>query len=159
MSADVVVLGAGAGGLSAACAAAARGLKVTLLEKTPWVGGTAAISGGMVWIPGNAKMPAADLPDSEAAARAYLGATLSAGSKPDLVDAFLRHGPEAVDWFEARTQLKLKPVVRYPDYYPSLPGATLGGRVLEPVGYDARGLGEAFRCSGARCRSSRSSAA
>ena len=141
---DAIVLGAGAGGLAAACAAAARGLKTLLLEKTPWVGGTAAISGGMVWIPGNAKMPAAGLSDSEAAARAYLGATLSTGSKPDLVDAFLRHGPDAVDWFEARTQLKLKPVVRYPDYYPSLPGATLGGRVLEPVGYDARGLGEAF---------------
>jgi len=141
---DAIVLGAGAGGLAAACAAAARGLKVALLEKTPWVGGTAAISGGMVWVPGNSKMPPAGLPDSDAAARAYLGATLSAGSKPELVDAFLRHGPEAIDWFEAHTQVKLKPVVRYPDYYPSRPGATLGGRVLEPVGYDARGLGDAF---------------
>ncbi|MDH4094020.1 MAG: FAD-dependent oxidoreductase [Betaproteobacteria bacterium] len=138
---DVIVLGAGAGGFAAACSAAARGLRVLLLEKTPWVGGTAAISGGMVWIPANTKMAGAGLTDSEAAARAYLGATLSAGARPALVEAFLREGPAAIDWLEARTALRLKPVVRYPDYYPSLPGATPGGRVLEPVGYDARALG------------------
>jgi succinate dehydrogenase/fumarate reductase flavoprotein subunit len=140
-SRDVIVLGAGAGGLAAACAAAARGLRVLLLEKTPWVGGTAAISGGMVWIPRNPKMRAAGLADSDEAARAYLAATVSRGARPDLLEAFLRHGPEVVEWFEANTQLRLKPVLRYPDYYPTLPGATPGGRVLEPVGYDARGLG------------------
>jgi len=138
---DVIVLGAGAGGLTAACASAARGLRVLLLEKSAWIGGTAAISGGMVWIPGNSKLAGAGLADSDAAARAYLGATLSAGTRPALVDAFLREGPAAIDWLEARTALRLKPVVRYPDYYPSLPGATPGGRVLEPVGYDARALG------------------
>lgn len=138
---DVIVLGAGAGGLTAACAAAARGLRVLLLEKTDRVGGTAAISGGMVWIPANSKLAPAGLGDSEAAARAYLGGTLSAGARPELVDAFLREGPAAIDWLEAHTELRLKPVVRYPDYYPSLPGATPGGRVLEPVGYDARALG------------------
>jgi glycine/D-amino acid oxidase-like deaminating enzyme len=141
---DVIVLGAGAGGLAAACAAAARGLDVLLLEKTARVGGTAAISGGMVWVPGNSKMAPAGLADSDAAARAYLGATLSAGTQPALVDAFLREGPAAIDWFEAHTELRLKPVVRYPDYYPALPGATSGGRVLEPEGYDARALGADF---------------
>lgn len=138
---DVIVLGAGAGGLTAACAAAARGLRVRLLEKTDRVGGTAAISGGMVWIPGNSRMPGAGLADSEAAVRAYLSATLSAGTRPALIDAFVREGPAAIDWLEARTELRLKPVTRYPDYYPALPGATPGGRVLEPVGYDARALG------------------
>ncbi|HEX5093449.1 MAG TPA: FAD-dependent oxidoreductase, partial [Burkholderiales bacterium] len=67
---DAIVLGAGAGGLTAACAAAARGLRVLLLEKTDRVGGTAAISGGMVWIPGNSKLAGAGLSDSEAEARA-----------------------------------------------------------------------------------------
>ncbi len=129
---DVIVLGAGAGGRAAACAAAARGLRVLLLEKTAWVGGTAAISGGMVWVP------------SDPAARTYLDATLSAGVRPELVDAFLRHGPEAIAGLEAKTQLRLKPVPRYPDYYPSLPGATESGRVLEPVAYDARDLGADF---------------
>jgi succinate dehydrogenase/fumarate reductase flavoprotein subunit len=141
---DAIVLGAGAGGLAAACAAAARGLHVVLLEKTRWVGGTAAVSGGMVWIPCNAKMAAAGLADTGEAARAYLGATLSRGARPELLDAFLKYGPEAVEWLEAHTQLRLKPVLRYPDYYPSLSGATPGGRVLEPVGYDARALGASF---------------
>ena len=141
---DVIVLGAGAGGLTAACAAAARGLRVLLLERTPWVGGTAAISGGMVWIPANSKLAGAGLADNLADARAYLDATLSAGAQPALVDAFLREGPAAIDWLEAHTELRLKPVVRYPDYYPRLPGATPGGRVLEPLGYDARELGTDF---------------
>jgi len=141
---DVIVLGAGAGGLTAACAAAARGLDVLLLEKTAWVGGTAAISGGMVWVPGNSKMAGAGLADSEAEARAYLDATLSAGTRPVLVEAFRRAGPAAIDWLETHTELRLRPVVRYPDYYPRLPGATPGGRVLEPVGYDARALGADF---------------
>jgi len=126
---DAIVLGAGAGGLAAACAAAARGLRVLLLEKTAWVGGTAAISGGMVWVPRDPE------------ARSYLAATLSAGVRPELIDAFLREGPAAIDWLQAHTELRLKPVPRYPDYYPSLPGATPSGRVLEPVGYDARSLG------------------
>ncbi|HUN70598.1 MAG TPA: FAD-dependent oxidoreductase [Burkholderiales bacterium] len=143
-SRDVIVLGAGAGGLAAACAAAARGLRVLLLEKTPRVGGTAALSGGMVWIPCNPKMGPAGLADSEDAARAYLGATVSRGSRPEMLDAFLRHGPEAIAWFEANTQLRFKPVLRYPDYYPTRPGATPGGRVLEPAGYDARALGKDF---------------
>jgi succinate dehydrogenase/fumarate reductase flavoprotein subunit len=52
---DVVVLGAGAGGMTAACVAAAEGLRVVLIEKSPFVGGTTAVSGGMVWIPANAK--------------------------------------------------------------------------------------------------------
>jgi succinate dehydrogenase/fumarate reductase flavoprotein subunit len=98
----------------------------------------------MVWIPGNSKLAGVGLSDSESEARAYLGATLSAGSRPGLIDAFLREGPAAIDWLEAHTDLRLKPVVRYPDYYPRLPGATPGGRVLEPVGYDARALGQDF---------------
>ena len=53
---DVIVLGAGAGGMTAAAVAASRGLRVLLLEKSSCIGGTTAISGGMVWIPANSKM-------------------------------------------------------------------------------------------------------
>jgi len=56
---DVIVLGAGAGGMTAAAVAAAEDLRVLLVEKSGEVGGTTAISGGMVWIPANAKMLAA----------------------------------------------------------------------------------------------------
>ncbi|MGH8708219.1 MAG: FAD-dependent oxidoreductase, partial [Burkholderiales bacterium] len=61
---DAIVVGAGAGGLTAACVAAAEGLKTLLVEKSPLVGGTTAVSGGMVWIPANPKMAAAGAQDS-----------------------------------------------------------------------------------------------
>jgi succinate dehydrogenase/fumarate reductase flavoprotein subunit len=40
--------------------------------------------------------------------------------------------------------MRFQPVQRYPDYYPDLPGATAGGRVLEPVPFDGRLLGADF---------------
>lgn len=39
----VVVIGAGLGGLAAACTLAARGYRVTLADKNPWLGGKAAV--------------------------------------------------------------------------------------------------------------------
>jgi len=141
---DVIVLGAGAGGLAAAAVAAARGLTVLLLEKTAQVGGTTAVSGGMVWVPGNAKAAATGRPDTLEAARTYLAATVAGGYNAPVRDAFLRHAPRAIDWLETHDILRLQPVALYPDYYPDLPGATLGGRVLEPVPFDARRLGKDF---------------
>lgn len=39
----IIVVGSGLGGLAAACTAAARGHRVTLLERNPWLGGKAAV--------------------------------------------------------------------------------------------------------------------
>ena len=141
---DAVVLGAGAGGLAAACVAAAEGLKTLLVEKSPLVGGTSAVSGGMVWIPANPKMAAAGIEDSVENARRYLERAAPPTREPSAREAFLARGPEALAYLEARTSLRLRPVTNYPDYYPDLPGATLGGRVLEPVDFDARALGDDF---------------
>ncbi len=140
---DAIVVGAGAGGLAAGCVAAAEGLKTLLIEKSPLVGGTTAVSGGMVWIPANPKMAAAGIEDSIENARRYLdrcAPTRNAAAR----EAFLARGNEALAYLEARTALRLRPVLNYPDYYPDLPGATLGGRVLEPVDFDARVLGRDF---------------
>ena len=62
---DVIVIGAGAGGMTSAAVAAAEGLRVLVIEKTAFVGGTTAWSGGMVWIPANAKMKEAGLEAQE----------------------------------------------------------------------------------------------
>ncbi|HMN70345.1 MAG TPA: FAD-dependent oxidoreductase [Rhodoblastus sp.] len=140
---DAVVVGAGAGGLVAACAAAMNGCSVLLVEQADVVGGTTAISGGMVWLPGNHKMAEAGRPDSLAAARAYLAATVPGADRARL-ETFLARGDEALRDLEAHTSLRLQPVLTYPDYYPDLPGATTGGRVLEPVPFDARELGKFF---------------
>ena len=141
---DAIVVGAGAGGLTAACVAAAEGLRTLLVEKSPLVGGTTATSGGMVWIPANPKMAAAGIEDSVDNARRYLDRSAPPGRDPVAREAFLARGPEALEYLEARTALRLRPVLNYPDYYPELPGATLGGRVLEPVDFDARVLGRDF---------------
>ncbi|TBW38949.1 FAD-dependent oxidoreductase [Siculibacillus lacustris] len=144
---DVVVVGAGAGGLTAAATAARSGASVLVLEQAAVVGGTTAISGGMVWLPANRKTAAAGRPDTIAAAKAYLAATLpplASGGERARLGVFLDRADAALAWLEANTELRFKPVMTYPDYEPNRPGATAGGRVLEPVAFDARALGRAF---------------
>lgn len=141
---DAIVVGAGAGGLAAACVAAAEGLKTLVVEKSALAGGTTATSGGMVWIPANPKMAAAGIADSLESARRYLEQAAPPARDTAVREAFLARGPEALAFLEAHTQLRLRPVLNYPDYYPGLAGATLGGRVLEPVEFDARALGREF---------------
>ncbi|AWM06258.1 FAD-dependent oxidoreductase [Bradyrhizobium symbiodeficiens] len=141
---DVVVIGAGAGGMTAAAVAAAQGLRVLVIEKTAFVGGTAAWSGGMVWIPANARMKEAGLSDSVADAVQYLSGTVPEPANAGLRAAFLARGPEAIAWLEANTEVRLQPVKACPDCHPERLGAKAGGRVLAPVGFDGRRLGEAF---------------
>lgn len=132
---DLVVVGAGAAGMTAAATAAREGARVLLLEHAAQVGGTTAISGGMVWVP-----PA----DGLDTAREYLRATVPPGGDDAVLEAFLQRGSEAIRWLSEHTDVQLQPVPRYPDYEPTLPGATEGGRVLEPKPFDARVLGAQF---------------
>jgi hypothetical protein len=141
---DVIVVGSGAAGLTAACTAAALGSTVLVLEHSDRVGGTTAISGGMVWLPNNHKMATAGLQDSAQAAREYLRATVPHSDEDPRMEAFLAQADEAVRFLEQNTSVRLQPVLRYPDYYPEIPGATGGGRVLEPVPFDGRRLGADF---------------
>lgn len=136
---DVLVVGSGAAGMAAACVAAREGCSVMLLEQAPLVGGTTAISGGMVWLPANHRAAEAGIPDTLEAARSYLAHTV-AGPDRRRLEAFLRHGSEALRYLEDHTALRLQPVPTYPDYHPDLPGATLRGRVLEPQPCDGRSL-------------------
>jgi len=142
---DAIVLGAGAAGMTAAAVAATGGLRVLLIEKSAQVGGTTAISGGMVWIPANAKMAEAGIADTAEQARLYLRHCVPGGFNEHLRSAFLASADAAIAYLERNTSVRLKPVVNYPDYYPDLPGATGGGRVLEPVAFDGRMLGKHFR--------------
>ena len=50
---DLLVVGSGAGGLSAATTAAWHGLRVVVVEKDRVCGGATAWSGGWAWVPLN----------------------------------------------------------------------------------------------------------
>src|SRR4051794_32616224 len=75
---DLVVLGAGAGGLATALATSIEGLSVLVLEKTEQVGGVTSTSAGTIWIPGNRQSQALGYGDSPEAARRYLKALIPA---------------------------------------------------------------------------------
>lgn len=141
---DVVIIGSGAGGMTAAAVAATCGLRAIVIEKTDCIGGTTAISGGMVWAPNTAKGSTVGGQDTPEQAAAYLEAVVGSKEGADLRRRYLAEAPKAIDFLERHTHVRLAPVPFYPDYYPDVPGATLRGRVLEPVPFDARELGGWF---------------
>ena len=49
---DVLVVGSGGGGMTAALKADADGLDTLIVEKSPQFGGSTALSGGGIWVPG-----------------------------------------------------------------------------------------------------------
>jgi 3-oxosteroid 1-dehydrogenase len=137
---DVVVVGSGAAGLAAAVTTAASGARVTVLERSSKVGGTTAVSGGGIWVPGNHHMAAAGVGDTREEALAYCR-RMVAGRMPDeLIETFVDTAPVAVRHLEARTPLRLHPM-SWPDYHPEMEGARRTGRMLEPDVFDATVLG------------------
>ena len=142
---DVIVVGSGAAGMTAAAVAASKGLSVLVVEKTDLIGGNTSFSGGMVYIPNNSKMDALGEADDPVEALAYLDATVPVEAGREQRETYIQHGREAIDYLERHTSVKLKPVPFYPDYYPDLRGARKGARVLEPVAFDASTLGSWFK--------------
>ncbi|HEX6358745.1 FAD-dependent oxidoreductase [Actinophytocola sp.] len=140
---DVVVLGSGAAGLTAALAAHDSGARVGLFEKADQVGGTSAWSGGMVWVPNNPRMPDLGLADSREEALTYLDALSHGLIDEALAAAFVDTGPELVEWLAAKTPVRLQIVAGFPDYHPEHPGGKPGGgRSLECALFPFADLGE-----------------
>ena len=134
-SAGVVVAGSGAAGLTAALAAAVAGADVLLVERGERLGGTTALSGGRVWVPGNHLQDT----DSREAAAAYLDGLFSDRYRP-MTEAFLDTAPEMARFVERHSAHRFVACPRYPDYHSSRPGATTGGRALDAQPIDTRQL-------------------
>ena len=139
---DVIIIGAGASGLAAAIAAHDAGATVRIVEKNAQLGGTAAISGGVVWAPGNLHMQGVDLEADRREALAYFH-SLSDQLDDEVLGAFVAQAGEAIAYLESATPLSFASLRAYPDYYLDRPGARpQGGRALDADLFDFNTLGD-----------------
>ncbi len=128
----VVVVGSGAAGLAAALAAADRGASVLVVERSPWVGGTTAISGGVVWAPGHRLGDPAGPPDPPGATLGYLAGLAQGDTDIGLLRAFVEDAGRVVAELQERTTLRWEVLEGWPDYHTELPGSRAGGRSIWP---------------------------
>ena len=131
---DVVVVGSGGAGLSAALAASAGGSKVLVLEKSDLLGGTTALSGGSVWIPCNHHQGAAGVTDSREEALTYLRSVAPHGwhnVEDALWVSFVDHAPKMLSFLERNSPLRFA-VCKEPDPYAEAPGGKPSGRSVSP---------------------------
>ena len=143
VEADVVVLGSGGAAMIAALSAHHHGAgEVVVLEKSNMVGGTTAMSGGMLWIPLNHHQAEHGIEDSFDDVVAYLDAMAPELLDPETVSGFLEGGPEMVRFIADHTPCRLRLFTGFPDYQPNLAGAMQhGGRSLDPEAYPFEELG------------------
>jgi len=140
---DLIVIGAGAGGMTAALVAALHGLKVTLCEATDQVGGTTAASAGTIWVPGNHQSRHIGLNDTPEKGRAYLDAILGSEDPHGRRRAYLDTADQAIAFLESYSEVKFVPAGIHPDYLP-FSGAAISGPALGPAQFDGRRLGGDF---------------
>ena len=138
---DVIVAGSGSAGMTAAIVAAHCGLKVLLVEKSRYFGGTTAWSGGGCWVPDNPLMQQIGLKDSREAAETYAENVVGSYLRKDLYGVFLDTAPQMLDFMFAKTEVRFAPRTPAPDYRMDAPGSLIGGRSLGSIPYDGRLLG------------------
>ncbi|SEI98245.1 FAD-binding protein [Demequina mangrovi] len=143
---DLLVVGTGAGAMSAAIAAADEGLAVLVVEASDKWGGSTAMSGGGCWLPTHPGMKEIGVEDSEDKVLTYMDACVGApeevgpASSLERRHAFVRTAPVVHSWLEDHG-LVWKTAKKYPEYYPDLPGGIAGGRTVEPAPFDVKKLG------------------
>jgi len=142
-STDVLVVGSGGGGMTAALAAEAFGLATLIVEKSPQFGGSTALSGGGIWVPGApSQRDAGYVPDPDDVfgyLQRITGGLVSDARLRQYVDT----APEMMEFLQKRSrwfEFVWKP--GYADYYPELPGGSELGSTINVPAIDLRELGD-----------------
>jgi len=142
---DFVIVGSGGGSMCAALVMLGEGKSVLVLEKTHLLGGTTAISGGVMWIPDNRFMKQEGVEDSRERAVAYMDAIL--GDRDDTPGAsrsrrrvYAEEAANMVD-FLVSEGIRLRRLPSWPDYY-AAPGESVPGRTVVSELFDINQLGE-----------------
>lgn len=140
---DFLIVGSGAGALVAAVTAKVGGLEPLVIEKTELVGGSTALSGGILWLPNNPLMAREGVTDTREASLNYLA---NFTSDTDLVStparraAFVDAIPEMIAAMEAEG-MRYRRCPGYCDYYDHLPGGHSQGRSIQAELFDLNRLG------------------
>lgn len=137
---DLLVVGSGTG-MAAALAAAERGLNVLIVEKSPYVGGSTARSGGALWLPASPILEENRAGDTMHRAGTYLESVVAGTAPPQRSAEFLRHLGETVDMLRRTTPMKFLWARDYSDYHPEQPGGTAAGRTCECRPFNTSVLG------------------
>jgi succinate dehydrogenase/fumarate reductase flavoprotein subunit len=138
---DVLIIGSGAAGLSAAVTAAWHGLQVVVAEKEAVFGGATAWSGGWMWVPRNPLARRAGIVEDIEQPRTYLRNELGERYEPERIDAFLEACPHMVSFFERHTALQFVDGNAIPDIHGDVPGAATQGHQVIAAPYDGREVG------------------
>jgi 3-oxosteroid 1-dehydrogenase len=141
---DLLILGSGAASIIAALVAKRAGKRALIIEKTDRIGGSTALSGGVVWIPNNPVMRRDGIADSFEDAWNYLEACARNGGRgatPERRRAFLSEAPNAIEFLEQHG-MKFQRSDGYSDYHETeYPGGSERGRTLVAKLFDLRELG------------------
>ncbi|MBC7659195.1 MAG: 3-oxosteroid 1-dehydrogenase [Chitinophagaceae bacterium] len=142
---DILVVGSGAAGMTAALTAAKRGLRVLVVEKAAKFGGSFARSGGGIWIRNNSVILAAGVPDSPSKAASYLAKVVGKDVTPERQHAFLANGPAMLDLVIRNTPLRFQFMEGYSDYYPEFLGGLPNGASVEAQAINGKILGNELK--------------
>ena len=138
---DLVVVGSGASGLTAALTASSLGLDVVVVEKEAQLGGTSAWSGGWMWIPRNPLAREAGIDEPLEIPLDYLRNELGAQFDEAMARRFLEQGPRMITFLRDEAGMAFVDGNRIPDFHDKTQGAGLGGRSLCAAPFDGRKLG------------------
>lgn len=140
---DVLVVGSGGGGMTAALAADAAGLDTLVVEKNPRFGGSTALSGGGIWVPGAPSQRRQGHVTDPDGVFGYLQHITGGLVSDERLRMYVDAAPEMMEFLENLSpwlEFVWKP--GYADYYPEAPGGSALGSTINVDAIDLRVLGD-----------------